>query len=82
MDAKWRITKVQRLSDVSMGVDRISSAGNPIENLNYNGKYGDGFECAMISKKNVTQTTNGYNYFYIGNDLSLYRCVTSANGDE
>lgn len=42
----------------------------------------DGFLNAMISKKNVTQTTNGYNYLSIGNDIYLYTGVTSANADE
>ena len=36
----------------------------------------------MISKKNVTQTTKGYNYLSIGNDIYLYTGVTSANADE
>ena len=38
-------------------------------------------EC-LDFKKNVTQTTEGYNYLSIGNDIYLYTGVTSANADE
>ena len=40
----------------------VYPAEETIEQINYNGKYKDGFWNAMISKKNVTQTTKGYNY--------------------
>lgn len=33
-------------------------------------------------QENVTQTTKGYNYLSIGNDIYLYTGVTSANADE
>lgn len=82
LDATNGETKEYSLSDVPEWVDRIYPAEETIEQINYNGKYKDGFLNAMISKKNVTQTTKGYNYLSIGNDIYLYTGVTSANADE
>ena len=70
------------MAEVPEWVDRVYPAEETIEQINYNGKYKDGFLNAMISKKNVTQTTKGYNYLSIGNDIYLYTGVTSANADE
>ena len=82
LDATNGETKEYSLSDVPEWVDRVYPAEETIEQINYNGKYKDGFWNAMISKKNVTQTTKGYNYLSIGNDIYLYTGVTSANADE
>lgn len=82
LDATNGETKEYSLSDVPEWVDRVYPAEETIEQINYNGKYKDGFLNAMISKKNVTQTTKGYNYLSIGNDIYLYTGVTSANADE
>ena len=82
LDATNGETKEYSLADVPEWVDRVYPAEETIEQINYNGKYKDGFWNAMISKKNVTQTTKGYNYLSIGNDIYLYTGVTSANADE
>lgn len=78
---KWFNNQAKGIGEY-IKVDRIYPAEETIEQINYNGKYKDGFLNAMISKKNVTQTTNGYNYLSIGNDIYLYTGVTSANADE
>ncbi|KXU15334.1 Cell shape-determining protein [Streptococcus oralis] len=82
LDATNGETKEYSLDDVPEWVDRVYPAEETIEQINYNGKYKDGFWNALISKKNVTQTTEGYNYLSIGNDIYLYTGVTSANADE
>ena len=82
LDATNGETKEYSLDEVPEWVDRVYPAEETIEQINYNGKYKDGFWNALISKKNVTQTTEGYNYLSIGNDIYLYTGVTSANADE
>ncbi|MBZ4302214.1 hypothetical protein LAJ58_12815, partial [Streptococcus pneumoniae] len=82
LDATNGETKEYSLDEVPEWVDRVYPAEETIEQINYNGKYNDGFWNALISKKNVTQTTEGYNYLSIGNDIYLYTGVTSANADE
>ena len=42
-------------------VDRVYPAEETIEQINYNGKYKGRFLECYDSKKNVTQTTKGYN---------------------
>ena len=59
LDATNGETKEYSLADVPEWVDRVYPAEETIEQINYNGKYKDGFWNAMISKKNVTQTTKG-----------------------
>lgn len=59
LDAKQMEKPRIRLSDVP-SVDRIYPAEETI--IHHNGKYKDGFLNAMVSAKNVTQTTKGYNY--------------------
>ena len=76
LDATNGETKEYSLADVPEWVDRVYPAEETIEQINYNGKYKDGFWNAMISKKNVTQTTKGYHYLSIGNDIYLYTGVT------
>lgn len=82
LDATTGDTTEYDLKDVPEWVDRVYPADETIRQINYNGKYKDGFWNALISKKNVTQTTEGYNYLSIGNDIYLYTGVTSANADE
>ena len=82
LDATNGETKEYSLDEVPEWVDRVYPAEETIQQINYNGKYKDGFWNALISKKNVTQTTEGYNYLSIGNDIYLYTGVTSANADE
>ena len=51
LDATNGETKEYSLSDVPEWVDRVYPAEETIEQINYNGKYKDGFWNAMISKK-------------------------------
>lgn len=82
LDATNGQTKEYSLDQVPDWVDRVYPANESIKQMNYNGAYKDGFWNALFAKKNVTQTTEGYNYLSIGNDIYLYTGVTSANADE
>lgn len=70
------------LEDIPQWVDRVFSAGLVLRHLNYNGKFQDGYFNSIIGQKGVLQTTEGYNYLAINDDVYLYTGMTSVTGDE
>lgn len=62
-------------------VDRVYDSDLILQQLNYNGKYKGGFINSVFGQKNVTKTTEGYNYLSIGNDIYLYTGITSILAD-
>lgn len=69
-------------SSVPSWVDQVCTADLVIEQLNFNGKYVQGFWNATFGQRSVLQTTEGYNYLAIGDDVYLYTGMTSVSGDE
>lgn len=63
-------------------VDQVYSADLVIEQLNYNGLYTNGFWNSIFGQSGVLQTTEGYNYIAIDNDVWLYTGMTSVVSDE
>ncbi len=63
-------------------VDHVYSAGLIIEQYNYYGMYHKGFWNSLFGQRDVTVTTQGYNYLAIGDDVWVYTGVTSVGGDE
>lgn len=63
-------------------VDQIYGADLIIEQYDYYGLYQSGFLNSIIGQKNVTVTTDGYNYIAMGDDVYVYTGVTSVGGDE
>ena len=53
-----------------------------IEQYDYYGLYQKGFINSIIGQKNVTVTTDGYNYIAMGDDVYVYTGITSVGGDE
>src|SRR5690625_7792693 len=62
-------------------MDRIYSAELILEQLNYRGEYSNGFWNSIFQKIGVTETTDGYNYIPMDDDVFLYTGVTSVNSD-
>src|SRR5690625_4856180 len=62
-------------------MDRIYSAELILEQLNYRGEYSNGFWNSIFQKIGVTETTDGYNYILMNDDVFLYTGVTSVNRD-
>lgn len=62
-------------------VDRVYPADLIIQQLDYRGSYMDGFFNSIIGQKNVTQTTVGYNYVPLNDDIYLFTGVTSIRSD-
>ncbi|ETA79772.1 hypothetical protein [Youngiibacter fragilis] len=69
------------VSEVPAWVDRVYPADLMIQQLDYRGSYMDGFFNSIIGQKNVTQTTVGYNYVPLNDDIYLFTGVTSIRSD-
>ena len=68
--------------EVPAWVDHVYSAGLIIQQYDYYGLYHNGFWNSIFGQRGVTQTTSGYNYLAIGDDVWVYTGVTSVGGDE
>lgn len=69
------------VSEVPAWVDRVYPSDLIIEQLDFRGSYSDGFFNSIIGQKNVTQTTVGYNYVPLNDDIYLFTGVTSIRSD-
>lgn len=74
-------TKYQ-VKDVPTWVDHVYPAELIIEQVNDWGLYKNGFFNSIFGQKNVVQTTTGYNYTVMNDDVYLYTGITSALADE
>ena len=68
--------------EVPAWVDHVFSANLIIQQYDYYGLYRNGFWNSIFGQRDVTQTTQGYNYLAIGDDVWIYTGVTSVGGDE
>ena len=69
----------QYYTDIPTWVDGVYSAEIIMDQYDYYGTYQGGF---INSLKNVTVTTEGYNYIAANDDVYVYTGVTSAGSDE
>ncbi len=68
-------------ADIPEWVDRAYPAENILDQLNWHGRFVNGFWNSIFGQRNVTSTTEGYNYISIGTDLHLITGVTSVRSD-
>ncbi len=71
-----------KLEEIPSWVDQVFISNLIITQLDYNGMYQSGFINSMFGQKGVKQTTDGYNYITIGDDVYLYTGMTSVTSDE
>ncbi|NLB22738.1 MAG: hypothetical protein GX833_05695 [Clostridium sp.] len=69
------------LENVPNWVDRVYPAELLMAQLDYRGMYSDGFFNSIIGQRNVTQTTRGYNYVPLDDDIYMFTGVTSIRSD-
>lgn len=74
-------TKYDDVLDAPSWVDRIYPESLVTEQVNQNGSLQDGFINSIIGQKNVTYTSEGYNYLAQDGDIYIYSGITSANKD-
>ena len=70
------------VEEVPAWVDQLYPADLIMTQLNQNGLYVNGFWNSVFGQKNVRQTSEGYNYLAIEDDVYLYTGVTSVLSDE
>lgn len=70
------------LDDIPSWVDQVFISDLIVNQLDYYGMYQNGFINSMFGQKGVKQTTEGYNYIAIGDDVYLYTGMTSVTSDE
>lgn len=75
-------SKKYSVDEVPTWVDHVYSADLIIDQVNDWGKYKNGFFNSIFGQKNVVQTTTGYNYTAMNDDVYLYTGITSALADE
>ncbi len=63
-------------------IDRVYSSGLLVEQYDFFGKYSGGFWNSVLGQKNVFETTEGYSYLALNDDVYLYTGVTSVTSDQ
>ena len=70
------------IQDIPTWVDRVYSASLITQQYDYHGVYNQGFINSLIGQKNVTVTTDGFNYVAMDDDVYMYTGITSVNSDK
>ncbi len=68
--------------DVPTWVDNLYDPDLVMEQYDYHGALINGFINSIFGQRDVTQTTQGYNYIAMNDDVYMYTGVTSANADQ
>ena len=63
-------------------IDQAYDADLLVRQYNWLGKYADGFWNSIIAQSGVKQTSQGYSFLAIGDDVYLYTGVTSVTSDD
>ena len=74
--------KYYSLEEIPTWVDQVYDSELIVDQLDLNGKYRNGFWNSVFGQKGVLQTTEGYNYLAINDDVWLYTGMTSVVSDE
>lgn len=70
------------VEDVPQWVDKVYSAELLISLYDYHGILQHGYWNSLLGQKDCLQSTNGYNYIALDDDVWVYTGVTSVSGDQ
>ena len=70
------------IADVPSWVDNVYTPQLIMEQYDYHGTLINGFINSVLGQRDVTVTTEGYNYIALNDDVYVYTGVTSANADQ
>lgn len=70
------------VADVPNWVDNVYTPQLIMQQYDYHGTLVNGFINSVLGQRDVTVTTEGYNYIAINDDVYVYTGVTSANSDQ
>ena len=82
LDAVTGKSKKFKANDVPSWIDHVYSASLIIDQINNWGEYKNGFLNSIFGQKDVINTTEGYNYLVMDDDVYLYTGITSVSSDE
>ena len=75
-------TNYYDVGEVPEWVDHVYTAELIIQQYDYHGRYVNGFLNSMFGQRDMTVTTDGYNYIAIDDDVYMYTGITSVVSDE
>lgn len=70
------------VEDVPAWIDKVYSAELLIDLYDYSGLLKHGYWNSLLGQKDCLQSTNGYNYIALDDDVWVYTGVTSVSGDQ
>ena len=70
------------IADVPSWVDNVYTPQLIMQQYDYHGTLINGFINSVLGQRDVTVTTEGYNYIALNDDVYVYTGVTSANADQ
>lgn len=70
------------VEDVPQWIDKVYSAELLMKLYDYHGVLVNGYWNSILSQKDCLQSTNGYNYIALDDDVWVYTGVTSLMGDQ
>ena len=75
-------SKKYNVNEVPSWIDHVYSADLIIEQIDNWGEYRNGYFNSIFGQKDVINTTEGYNYLVMNDDVYLYTGITSVSSDE
>lgn len=70
------------VEDVPAWIDKVYSAELLIDLYDYSGILKHGYWNSVLGQKDCLQSTNGYNYIALEDDVWVYTGITSVSGDQ
>lgn len=70
------------VDEVPTWIDKVYQAELLLQLYDYYGTYKHGYFNSILGQKDCLQTTNGYNYIAMEDDVWVYSGVTSVSGDQ
>ncbi len=70
------------IDEVPQWIDKVYSAELLMQLYDYSGTLKHGFFNSVLGQKDCLQSTNGYNYIALDDDVWVYTGVTSVSGDQ
>lgn len=70
------------VEDVPSWIDKVYSADLLVRLYDYSGLLKHGYWNSMLGQKDCLQSTNGYNYIALEDDVWVYTGITSVSGDQ
>lgn len=82
VDANTGESKYVSAENIPSWVDRVYTAELIVSQYNNHGLFHKGFFNSIFGQRGCTETTQGYNYIAMNDDVWVYTGITSVSGDQ